>query len=371
MTKSVLIKSIVAVAVCAALSITIFFWPDTTEATTAQEVSVALPVTLARAGDVTTFKTYPVSIEGEMDVEIRPQIEGYLASTFVDEGDYVTKGSLLFKIDDHLYREQYNEAAANLAASEANLEKVSIELDKVKKLLASNIISSVQLQTAESDYKAVRAAVMQSKATMESARIRLEYTSIKAPVNGLVGRLPYRKGSFITMSNSEPLTLISDVNKVRAYFSLSEQDYLPFMEKQQKAPVQVSLLLANGQSYPHKGIIDAVNGVFEKNTGSIAIRAEFPNPDHLIRSGNTGMIRMEQVHKGAILIPQESTYKLQDKTLVYLVNGKDQIESRVVTVNGKSDGFFVVTEGLQAGDRILESGMNRVAEGMKINPVLN
>lgn len=372
MSKNILIKLMIAVLlVCAAISMVYIFTASSSGEEETEEVPVSLPVVVAREGDVTTIKSYPVSIEGEMDVEIRPQVEGYLVSTFVDEGDYVAKDAPLFKIDDHLYREQHNEAAANFAASEANLEKAAIELEKAKGLLASRIISDVQLRTTEANYKAVKAAMMQSKATMESARIRLEYTNIKAPVGGLIGRLPYRKGSFITLANAEPLTLVSDVSQVRAYFSISEQDYIPFMETYKDDSVKVSMQLANGQLYPYKGVIDAVNGVFEKNTGSIAVRAEFPNPGHILRSGNTGSIRMEQHQTGILLIPQESTFKLQDKTLVYLVNEKDEIESRVVTVNGKSDGCFVITDGLQAGDRILSSGMNRVVEGMRIIPVLN
>lgn len=370
MSKSVFIKSAAAIVVCAVVSIIYFIYGISKEDVPEETVS-SLPVVTVKEGSVTTYKSYPVSIEGEMDVEIRPQVEGYLSATFVDEGDYVTKGTPLFKIDDQLYREQYNEAAANYAASEANLEKAAIELEKNKALQAGNVISNVQLRTIEADYKAVKAAMMQTKAIMESARIQLEYTHIKAPVNGLVGRLPFRKGSFITTANTQPLTLLSDINKVRAYFSISEQDYLPFMEVYKKDSVQVSMLLANGEEYPHKGRIDAVNGVFEKNTGAIAIRAEFPNPDLVIRSGNTGSIQMEQHHTRILLIPQESTFKLQNKTLVYLINDKNEVETRVVIVQGKSDGQYVVTGGLEAGNRILSSGMNRVTEGMKITPVLN
>lgn len=370
MTKSVLIKSIAALAVVAAFLI-VYFLFGSSKAEVPTEEFVSLPVVTAAKADVTTFKSYPVSIEGEMDVEIRPQVEGYLSATYVREGEYVTKGSPLFLIDDHLYREQYNAAVANLTASEANLEKASIELDKSKELLANHVISDVQLRTVQADYKAATAAMLQNKAAMESARIRLEYTHIKAPVSGLVGRLPFRKGSFITTANAEPLTLVSAVDKVRAYFSISEQDYLPFMEIYKTDSVQVSMLLADGKTYPHKGVIDAVNGVFEKNTGAIAVWAEFPNPEHLVRSGNTGSIQIEQRFKDILLIPQEATFKRQDKTLVYLVNDQDQIESRVITVNGKSNGQCIVTSGLSADDRILSSGMNKVAEGMRITPLVN
>lgn len=370
MTKSVLIKSIAAFTLVAAILIVYFLFGSVKTGISVGE-PMSLPVVAVVKGDVTTFKSYPVSIEGEMDVEIRPQVEGYLSITYVTEGEYVSKGASLFQIDDHLYREEYNAAVANLTASEANLDKASIELEKSKELLANHVISDVQLRTVQADYKAAMAAMLQNKAATESARIRLGYTHIKAPVSGLVGRLPYRKGSFISISNVEPLTLVSAVDKVRAYFSISEQDYLPFMEIYKKDSVKVSMLLADGKQYPHKGVIDAVNGVFEKNTGAIAIWAEFPNPEHVIRSGNTGSVQIEQQYKDILLIPQEATFRQQDKTLVYLINEQNEVEPRVITVDGKSNGRCVVTDGLSAGDRILSSGMNKVTEGMKIAPVVN
>lgn len=370
MTKSVLIQSIAAFTIVAAILIVYFLFGSSKTEVLAEE-PVSLPVVTAVKGDVTTFKSYPVSIEGEMDVEIRPQVEGYLSVTYVREGEYVNKGVSLFLIDDHLYREQYNAAVANLTASEANLEKASIELEKSKELLTNRVISEVQLRTVQADYKVAMAAMLQNKAAMESARIRLEFTHIKAPVSGLVGRLPYRKGSFITTANAEPLTLVSAVDKVRAYFSISEQDYLPFMEIYKEDSIRVSMLLADGKKYPYQGVIDAVNGVFDKNTGAIAVWAEFPNPEHVIRSGNTGSVQIEQRYKDILLIPQEATFKQQDKTLVYLVNDQDQVESRMITVEGKSNGQYVVTGGLSADDRILSSGMNKVTEGMKIAPVMN
>lgn len=372
MSKNVLIKFSGAVVVCIFITVlSIYLFSSSANQPDQQESLLSLPVTSVKTGNVVTHKTYPANIEGEADVEIRPQVDGYLSATYIDEGDHVSRGTVLFKIDDQLYREQYNEAAANFAASEASLEKAAIELEKGRGLQKGKVISDMQLRSIEADYKAIQAAMQQARATMENARIRLEFTQIKAPVDGLVGRLPFRQGSLISTTNSTPLTFLSNVRKVRAYFSLSEQDYMPFAERYIRDTISVVLHLADGRTYPHKGIIDAVNGQFEKNKGSVMIRAEFPNPDRILRSGNTGMISLEQAHDGILLIPLESTFRLQDKVLVYLVTTENKIEVRNIVVNGKSAGNYIVAEGLKAGDRILASGMNKVTEGMKIIPLQN
>lgn len=370
MSKNVLIRLIAVGAGCAVLLAIYLFFSKTKSVEYAEEIP-SLPVITAERGNVVTHKTYPAAVEGEMDIEIRPQIDGYLHTTCVDEGDYVTRGTTLFRIEDHQYREQYKEASANFTASEANLEKAAIELEKSKTLVAKNIISEVQLRTIGADHKAALAGMLQAQAAMENTRIRLEFTEIKAPADGLVGRLPFRKGSLVSVSNTVPLTTLSYVDQVRVYFSISEQDYVPFMEAYTRDTVTVSLLLANGETYPHKGVIDAVNGKFEKNTGSISIRATFPNPQHILRSGNTGTVSMEQEHNGILLVPQESTFRLQDKTLVYLIDKDNKVVPRIVTVEGKSNNRYIISEGLEAADRILSSGMNRVTEGMKINPIIN
>lgn len=372
MTKNVLTKLIIAGVVCTFIVfIAVRLFSSSPGQTDAPANAPSLPVISVKEGNVTTHTTYPASIEGEADVEIRPQVEGYLSAIYVDEGQYVTRGTRLFQIDEQLYREQYNEAAANFAVSEANLEKAAIELEKSKSLEQNKVISGMQLRTIEVEYKTAQAGSLQAKATMENARIRLEFTSIKAPVDGLVGRIPFRQGSFITTANAAPLTVVSNVNRVRAYFSISEQDYIAFAERYLHDTVDVSLQLADGRTYPHKGIVDAVNGQFEKNKGSVVIRAEFPNPARILRSGNTGMVSIEQVHDNVLLVPFECTFKLQDKILVNRITPENRIEVRNIVVSGKADGSYIVTEGLEAGDLILSSGMNRVEEGMEIVPIKN
>lgn len=368
MKRKVMIRSI-AVAVCLAAVLAVYILFRTPTAGFVAEASLPLPVATVEAKDVVTARTFPVAIEGEMDVEIRPQVEGYLAATNVKEGDFVTRGTVLFEIDDALYREEFHAAAANLSVSEANLEKAAIELERSRELLANHVISDIQFRTVQADYKQAQATMRQNKAACQGARVRLDYTRLKAPVSGLVGRLPYRKGSYVSTANAEPLTLLSAVDRVRACFSISERDYLPFVEERKKNNRKISLLLADGTTYPHAGTISAVNGSFDRNTGAMAVWVEFTNPDHLLRSGNTGSVRVDKPMKGALLVPQKATFRRQDKTLVYRLEADNSVKSCVIVPAGEADGHIVVADGLRAGDRILLSGLNKVTDGTIIQPV--
>ncbi len=261
-------------------------------------------------------------------LRLRAQVDGYSGyKIFVDEGAFVKVGQPLFKINDQPYAEQLNTAIANLHVAEANMNTAQIEVDKLDPLVKNNVISPVQLKSAESSYAAAKAMVEQAKAAIQTARINLNYTLVKAPVSGYIGRIPKRIGTLVEKSEVQGLTTLSDISQVYAYFSLSETDFLYFnehtpgnsMEAKIKNLRPVSLMMADGARFPHAGRVDLVNGQFDKNMGAITLRATFPNPERLIRSGNTGKIRMEEFFPSVILVPVAATIDQQDKVFVFTV----------------------------------------------------
>jgi len=258
-----------------------------------------LPVVAINAIPATTYQEYTASIEGTKDIEIRPQVNGYIEKIYVDEGAHVKKGQRLFQINDRPYREALNNARASLNAAKANQATAEINVSKLKPLVESNIISEVQFKTAQSAYDAATANVAQAQAMVENAQINLGYANIEAPVDGYIGRITFKTGSLVGTSTVEPLTVLSDINKIYAYFSLSENDFIQFknqfegnsVEEKLKHVPEVELMLSDNSIYPKKGKIETVSGQFDNTTGAISFRATFPNSEGLIRSGNTGKIK--------------------------------------------------------------------------------
>jgi membrane fusion protein (multidrug efflux system) len=335
-----------------------------------------LPVLAIQNSDAVTDSEYPASIQGAVDVEIRPQVSGNLDRVFVDEGAYVSKGQSLFKINERPYREQLNNALANLHGAEAALINAQLEIDKLTPLVQNKVVSEYQLKTAKASQKIAAATIEQAKAMVESARINLGYTNVKAPVSGYIGRLPKKQGSLISATDVEPLTNLSDVHEVFAYFSLSETDFITFKseysgnsigDKIKNLP-PVSLILADNNAYPQLGKIDMVDGQFDKNTGAITLRATFPNKNGTLRSGNTGKIRLEIQHDDAILIPQSATIEMQDKVFVFTLNKGHKVNKMPITIIGKSGTDYLIKDGLKTGDQIVLSGIDKLQEGQVIQP---
>jgi len=339
--------------------------------------TASLPVMEIVADSATTYKDYTASLEGKINIEIRAQVDGYLKEILVDEGAYVKAGQPLFRIDENVYREQLNTAIANLHVAEANMNSAQIEIDKLTPLVKNNVISDIQLKTAQSSFNASKASVEQAKAAVSSAKINLNFTLIKAPVNGFIGRIPKRLGGLVSRGDMQGLTSLSDIDQIYAYFTLSESGFLTLSQQGTSTTSMkdivsklrpVTLILANGVPYNHKGKIDLVNGQFDKSTGSITLRATFPNPDKLLRSGNTGKLRMEEHMDSVLLVPISATIDQQDKIFVYLLGDSNLVKRQTITVAGKADTRYIVTEGLKQGDRIVTAGMGTLTEGTKITP---
>ncbi|OLY90617.1 membrane fusion protein, multidrug efflux system [Cnuella takakiae] len=324
----------------------------------------------------TTGNEYTASLQGKTDVEIRPQVDGFLETVLVDEGAFVHAGQVLFRINSQPFQEQLNSAAASLQAAEAATTNAQLEIDKLTPLVENKVVADYQLKAAKAAYKIAVANASQAKANLSAARIRLGYTLVKAPVSGYIGRLPKKRGSLVAPTDPEPLTQISDVHQVYAYFSLSETDFIHFKsqypgstlnDKLQQLP-PVSLVLADNTVYPQTGKIDMVDGQFDKNTGAITLRAIFPNAQGLLRSGNTGKVRLQQQHTDAILVPQTATIDVQDKIFVYTVVDSNKVAKQPVQVIGKSGSNYIVKDGVKPGDRIVFSGLDRLIEGTVIKP---
>ncbi|NHA02772.1 efflux RND transporter periplasmic adaptor subunit [Mucilaginibacter sp. HC2] len=336
----------------------------------------SLPVAAVTAGTQTTYQEYPASIEGIVNVEIRPQVSGTLDKVFVDEGAFVSAGQPIFKINEQPYRAALNNAIAALHAAEATQLNSQLEIDKLTPLVENKVVSDYQLKTAKATNQVSKANIEQAKANIATAQINLGYTLIKAPVSGYIGRLLKKQGSLVTPADVDALTQLSDVHDVRAYFSLGEKDFINFKEQypgqtlseKLKQLPSVSLLLADGTEYAKQGKIDMIDGQFDKNTGAITVRASFANPQGLIRSGNTGKVRLSLEHKDALIIPESATVDMQDKVFVFTVGDSSKVKKAAITIVGKNGDNYLVKDGVKVGDQIVLSGVDKLQEGMVIQP---
>jgi membrane fusion protein (multidrug efflux system) len=337
---------------------------------------VALPVLEINYTSATTQAEFPAAIQGKTDVEIRPQVSGILDRVFVDEGAYVTAGQPLFKINENPYREQLNNASASLNAAIAAAENAQIEVDKLTPLVQNKVVSEYQLKTAKASLNVAKANVAQSRAVLGSAQINLNYTLIKAPVSGYIGRLPKKQGSLIGVADPEALTTLSDTKEIHAYFSLGENDFINFKSQYQGNTISdklknlppVSLVLSDNSEYAEKGKIDMVDGQFDKTTGAITLRATFPNAKGLLRSGNTGKVKISLEHQNSLVVPQDATLEIQDKVFVFVVDGKNAVTKQPVSVSGKSGTGYIIADGLKTGDRIVAKGFESLPDGAVIIP---
>lgn len=366
-----------------AIAALIYSCADNKNQAAAAVAPVAVPVYNVAVQNAYTWQEYPVTLEGRTDVEIRPQVDGYLQKTFVDEGAYVTAGQPIFKIEDHRYREAYNNARGVLNATEAALINAQLEVERVTPLVNEKVVSDYQLKSAKASLKIAEANKRQAEAAVATAKINLDYTLITAPVSGYITRLPKKQGSLVSAADVQPLTSLSDNAQVHAYFSVSEADFMVFRaknegntlaEKISKLPA-LSLIMPDNSEYAQKGKVDMVNGQFDRTTGAITLRASFPNEKGLLRSGNTGKVRLGFPHENALLVPQSATVELQDKVFVYVVSADNKVTKTQIGIAGKSDNEYLVTTGVKAGDRIVYKGFESLQDGTviapeKINPEL-
>ena len=324
------------------------------------------------ARDYTINTEFPASIQGNQDIKIIPRVEGHLMGVYVKEGEPVQEGQLLFRLDDATYRAAVEAADANVQMMTAALNRAQLEYDGKKTLRQKEVISDLELLFAESDLNMAKANLAAAKAALTSARNDLSYTEIRSPSDGVVGRIPYRKGDLVGPSIQDGLTIVADNHQMRVYFSMTENAIMQYLSEYQslseaiKRFPELQLQLSNGLVYNQTGHVENISGVVDERTGAVSVCARFDNLNGMLLSGGTGKVILPTVLHNAIVIPQEATYDIQDKVyVVKVVNGK--AVTSMIQVESATDGkFYVVTDGLKAGEVIIAKGAGFVKEGTMI-----
>jgi membrane fusion protein (multidrug efflux system) len=333
---------------------------------------------LALATQSTSLETdYPATLEGIQNVDIRPKVDGFIEKIFVDEGATVKKGQPLFAINAPQYEQQVRTASATISSAQAEVNAAQLQVNKTKPLVEKDIISKYDLDAALLTLQSRKAALAQAKAELVNAKVNLGYTHITSPVDGVIGSIPFKTGSLVSSNSTSPLTTVSNISKVYAYFSLNEKQLLEFsrqykgnsLEAKLKNIPAVSLVLADGSAYTEKGKIESINGLINTGTGSVSLRATFSNPLYLLRSGASASVRIPQHLENIILIPQNATIDLQGKKFVYVLGEKGTVKNtEIETMELTKGNFYVVTKGLKAGDKIVLQGFQSLKDGAEIKP---
>jgi membrane fusion protein, multidrug efflux system len=337
---------------------------------TKQEEYPEYPVTKIISKDTVLYKEYVSEISAFRNVEIRARVQGYLDHIYVDEGQEVTKGQLLFRINDEEYQAALAQARANLHSAMAEAAASQLEVDRVKILVDKKVVSETELRLAKAKYDAANARIEEARSAESHAAIRLSHTNIRSPFDGMIDRIPFKIGSLIDEGNL--LTTVSDTHTMFAYFKVSENEYLEFKKKKGEdfQGDEVELELADGTDHRYKGRIETMEGQFEATTGTIAFRTRFPNTEHLLKHGSSGKVRLTTELKGALMVPQKATFEVQDKTYVYIVDAKNVVRMKSFVPKMRFSHFYIVQSGLKEGEQILYEGIQNVQEGIRIKPTL-
>ena len=320
--------------------------------------------------------TYPATIRGMQDVEIRPKVSGFITKLCVKEGQAVKAGQLLFVIDNVTYAAAVRQAKAAVNSAKAQLNTARLTYNNNEKLFKNNVIGTYELQSAKNNMQAAAAALAQAEASYVSAKENLSYCYVTSPASGVIGDLPYRVGALVSASSQQPLTTVSNISTMQVYFSMTEKELLDMtktaggLHTAIKDYPAVKLQLADGTIYDHPGRVATVSGVIDATTGSVSMRADFPNPQHLLKSGGSGSIVVPHVSSSAIVIPQYAVAQVQDKHFVYIVGKDNKVKYSAVTVDPQDDGKnFIITSGLKVGDRIVVNGISSLTDGAEIKPI--
>lgn len=320
--------------------------------------------------------SYPATIKGVQDVEIRPKISGFITKVCVNEGQAVRKGQTLFVIDNVTYEAAARQAKAAVVSAEASLKTAKLAYENSKSLYEGGVIGDFEWQSAQNTYETAKAGLAQAQAAYASAKQNLDFCFVSSPADGVVGTLPYKVGALVSSASASPLTTVSDISSMEVYFSMTEKDVL-MMGKDEgginsavAAMPSVKLRLADGTIYGEAGKITKASGVIDAATGTITLVAQFPNPNKVLRSGGAGQVIIPTTEAKAILVPQEATSEVQNKKFVYVVDKENKVRYTEITVNPQSDGnYYIVTSGLKEGDKFVSKGITKLSDGMEIIPI--
>ncbi len=325
-----------------------------------QQRTPVLPSVQVENRTVTSYKSYPASIEGIVNSQVRAKVSGYIQEVLVDEGQPVRKGQSLFKLETQTLSQ-------DAEAAQAAVKVAQVEVEKLVPLVEKGIIGNIQLETA-------KANLAQAKSRYNSINANVGYGTIKSPVDGVVGSIRYRKGSLVSPADQQPITTVADISEVYAYFAMNEKEYLNFLEDTEGKSLaekinnfpEVLLVLANGREYAEKGKIETVSGQVNASTGTVSFRAKFNNPEQLLTNGNSGTIRIPVVYENALVVPAMSTFEQQGDKFVFKITEEGKTLSVKVRVKDEVKDLVVITEGLQKGDQIIAKGVAKVKNGMPV-----
>ena len=320
--------------------------------------------------------SYPATIRGKQDVEIRPMVSGFITKLHVDEGSVVKKGQVLFTIDQVQYKAAVETAKAAVETAKAALQTQELTTVNNRELNKKGIVSDYQLSTSENQLAQAKASLAQAQANLTNAVRNLEYTEVTSPSDGVVGQIPYRVGSLVSASMSTPMTTVSDISEMYAYFSMTERQLLTMireggsMEEILAKLPKLNLSLIDGTIYPDSGRVETISGVIEPTTGSVSMRAMFPNTHNVLRSNSTGKVIFPNLLTDIILIPQSATTEIQDKKFVYVLQPDNTVKNTEIQVYSLNDGQnYYVTGGLKAGDKVVIEGVQALNDGQAITPI--
>jgi membrane fusion protein (multidrug efflux system) len=333
---------------------------------TVENFQVATPLVT----DTAVVKDYVAEIQALQNVELRSRVKGYLDKVNVDEGKAVKQGQVLFVISNQEYKEELTKATAELKSAVADMKTSELELQNVKTLVDSKVVSKAEQDLAQAKYDALKAKAEEAAASESAAKLNLSYTVIRAPFDGVINRIPNKAGSLI--DEGSLLTSISNTKEVYAYFNVSEAEYLEMAKDNEIGnQKEVSLMLADNQPYPYKGVIETIDGEINKETGNIAFRAKFDNPEQLLKHGSSGKIQIEKPIKNAVLIPQKSTVDIQEKIFVYTVGKNNQVQMKSVNPKARLSNYYIIeSDDLAKGEQFVYEGLQQIKDGDKINPQL-
>jgi len=348
------------------------------------------PVQTVGAQNAAMQVTYPATIKGVQDVEIRPKTSGFITRINVHEGQSVGAGQILFVIDNETYQAQVrqtqaavNQAQAAINTAEAQLNTAKLQYDNSVQLHANGVIGDFELQSSKNAYTSAqaqvnqaKAALAQSQAALASAKEALSFCYVKSPASGVVGSLPYKVGALVSASSQPALTTVSNISAMEVFFSMTEKDVLEMTKSAGglNAAVNnyppVKLKLADGSMYPYDGKVVKVSGVIEASTGTVSMIARFPNPEHLLKSGGSGSIVVHRENNSVILVPQSCVLEVQDKKFVFVLGADNKVKYTEITVDPQNDGSnYIVTGGLKMGDKYVTNGLTKLTDGMEIVPI--
>ena len=326
------------------------------------------PVTAVGTSNADMQSTYPATIKGVQDVEIRPKATGFIMQINVKEGQTVGAGQVLFVIDNETAQQQVRQAQAAVNTAQQQCNTAKLTYDNSKKLHESRVIGDFELQTSQNSYEVAEAQLAQAQASLASAKEQLSYCYVKSPAAGVVGTLPYKKGALVSSSNV--LTTVSNNSSMEVYFSVTEKAAMQLQAAGLQSLPSVKLLLADGTTYGHEGKVTKMSGVIDQATGSVQLIAQFQNPQRILKSGGAGTIVIPRQATDAIIIPQSCVSEVQDKKFIYLLGNDNKVKYSEIKVDPQNDGMnFIVTDGLKAGDKYVTNGITKLSDGMEIKPI--